>query len=46
MKNLNETFTDEEYAKLKAVKEVFGYNWHDFIMRAADDLEKHGGEEE
>jgi hypothetical protein len=30
MRTINETFTDEEYDKLKIVKN--GLSWHDFIM--------------
>jgi predicted CopG family antitoxin len=30
MKTINETFTDEEFRKLQAVKER--KSWHDFIM--------------
>jgi predicted CopG family antitoxin len=32
MKTLNETFTDEEYERLKRFKEGTGLSWHDFIL--------------
>jgi hypothetical protein len=32
MKRINETFTDEEFERLKNAKEKTGLNWHDFIM--------------
>jgi len=32
MKRINETFTDEEFERLKSEKEKTGLNWHDFIM--------------
>jgi predicted CopG family antitoxin len=31
MKTINETFTDEEYEKLKEAKKKL--NWHDFILK-------------
>lgn len=31
MKHINETFTEEEYEKLKEVKD--GLSWHDFILK-------------
>jgi predicted CopG family antitoxin len=33
MKNLNETFTDEEFEKLKQAKGKL--SWHDFILQLA-----------
>lgn len=35
MKTINETFTDEEYAKLKEKKD--GLSWHDFIMQLVEE---------
>ncbi len=37
MKNINETFTDEEHEELSSIKEYSGLNWHDFIVEAAKD---------
>ena len=31
MKNISETFTDEEFDKLKEKKD--GLSWHDFILK-------------
>jgi len=35
MKNINETFTDEEHEELSSIKEYSGLNWHDFIVESA-----------
>jgi hypothetical protein len=35
MKNINETFTDEEHKELSSIKEYSGLNWHDFIVETA-----------
>jgi len=32
MKHLHETFTDEEFAFLTALKEHLGENWHDYLL--------------
>ena len=37
MKHLRETFTDREFANLKAIKEDTGLNWHDFLMLFVDE---------
>lgn len=34
MKNINEKFTDEEFAEMKMIKENQGFNWHDMIFYA------------
>ena len=36
MKHLRETFTDEEFERLKQLKESSEKNWHDFIINAAE----------
>ena len=36
MKNLNEKFTDEEYARITRIKELLKMTWHDFIMNVVD----------
>lgn len=40
MKTLNETFTEEEYESIKKVKEKSGKSWHDFIISAAEKMDK------
>ena len=32
MKHLRETFTDQEFADLKKVKEQSGLTWHNFLL--------------
>ena len=32
MKELKIIFNDREFAKVKKVKEVYGMNWHDWIL--------------
>jgi len=32
MKTLNETFTDEEYAKLMRIKKHVKLSWHDLLL--------------
>lgn len=32
MKNLHETFADQEFVDLQKAKKDVGMNWHDFIM--------------
>jgi hypothetical protein len=36
MKTLNESFTEEEWAKLLVAKINSGLNWHDFLLEVAD----------
>lgn len=40
MKNLNEKFTDEEYAELLRLKNVIGLPWHDLLLQIFRDGEK------
>ncbi len=40
MKTVNITFTDEEYEKLKEVKERKGLNWHDFVLLIVEESEE------
>ena len=35
MKHLRETFTDQEWENLKAIKEKTKKNWHNFIIQSA-----------
>jgi len=35
LKTLNESFTDQEFERLKQAKNLFGKNWHDYIMTFA-----------
>lgn len=37
-KNINETFTLEEFEEIKTVKEKTGLDWHEFIIYAAKNL--------
>ena len=37
MKTLLEKFTDEEFEKLKTVKEKTGMNWHDWLLSVLED---------
>ena len=36
MKQLNETFEDEEHKKITKLKKKLGLNWHDFILSLVD----------
>jgi len=36
MKSINETFTDEEFKRLRKKKILSKFKWHDFIMTLAD----------
>ena len=40
MKNLNEKFTDEEYAELMRLKNFIGLPWHDLLLRIFREGEK------
>ena len=40
MKNLYETFTDEEFEKLKEDKDKSKLNWHDYIIKLMEDKKK------
>jgi len=40
MKNLNEKFTDEEYAELMRLKNLIGLPWHDLLLRIFREGEK------
>lgn len=40
MKNLNEKFTDEEYAELLRLKTIIGLPWHDLLLQIFRDGEK------
>lgn len=40
MKNLNEKFTDEEYAELNRLKNFIGLPWHDLLLRIFREGEK------
>ena len=33
MKNLNEKFTDEEYAEMMRLKNFIGLPWHDLLLK-------------
>ena len=33
LKNLNEKFTDEEYAELMRLKNYIGLSWHDLLLK-------------
>ena len=37
MKHLRETFTDEEFERLRKAKERSGKNWHEFILMFSTD---------
>lgn len=37
---INETFTEEEFNELKAIKLSSGLNWHDFIIESAKDWDR------
>jgi hypothetical protein len=43
LKTINETFTEDEFEEIEAIKKKTGLNWHDFILRAAHALNA-GGE--
>jgi hypothetical protein len=34
MQSINEKFTDEEFHRLKQIKEKYNYTWHDMIILA------------
>lgn len=38
MKTLNETFTDQEWALIKLVKDASKLKWHDFIIKSAKEM--------
>jgi predicted CopG family antitoxin len=40
MKNVNPTFTEEEYENLKRIKDEYNESWHDLIIYAIEKLEK------
>ena len=37
---INETFTEEEFMELKAIKKKSGLIWHDFIIEASKDWDR------
>jgi len=40
IKKISETFTEEEFQRLKELKEELNLTWHDFILELAEEYEK------
>lgn len=38
MKNINPTFTDKEFNRIKAVKEYMSLNWRNFLIKVSNDV--------
>jgi len=45
IKKISETFTKEEFERLKELKEELSLTWHDFILELAEEYERRRAEE-
>ena len=43
MKELRIMFNDSEFSKIKKVKEIFGMNWHDWIIWLTEKSKEENG---